>query len=450
MLFAITDIETTGSYASGNSITEVCVCLFDGEKIVDTWHSLIQPEGSIPRYITQLTGITDEMVCDAPKFEDVAVEIESFIGDAIFVAHNVNFDYSFMKKHFEEAGIVWNRNKLCTVRLSKKAFPGHPSYSLGSICRHFGIGNEARHRAKGDALATVELFQRIIEVLGIEELVDMSKRGSGEAFLPNNLEAQIFHDLPENAGVYYFQDGKGKIIYIGKARNIKKRIRSHFSGKLKSERRQAYFTEIHNISFQLTGTELIALILEDMEIKKYWPKYNRAQKQPIGKFGVYTYEDQAGAIRLCVKKVTNSAQPIRSFTSGQRARQWLFEFADENQIHYKYCGLPVTDQPADTVESHNELISQAIRKQNNVYGSFLIKGIGRTIDENSFVWVYDGRLKGVGYVPVEIGISNSETLEDYLTPIAHSSAIESVLRSHVEKCSGRDIIVLEDATTEKI
>ncbi|MFT4679952.1 MAG: DNA polymerase-3 subunit epsilon [Flavobacteriales bacterium] len=444
MLFAITDIETTGSYASGNCITEICVCLFDGEKVVDTWHSLIQPEGSIPRYITQLTGITDDMVCDAPRFEDVAVEIEAFIGDAIFVAHNVNFDYSFMKKHFEEAGIVWNKNKLCTVRLAKKAYPGHASYSLGNICVHFGIGNDARHRAKGDTLATVELFQKIIDVLGIDELIDMSKRGSGEAFLPNNLDSQVFHDLPENAGVYYFQDSKGKIIYIGKALNIKKRIRNHFSGKLKSERRQAYFTEIYNITYQLTGTELIALIMEDMEIKKHWPKYNKAQKTAIGKFGVYTYEDQARAIRLCVKKVTNSALPIRSFTSTERARQWLFEFADENQIHYKYCGLPVIDLPQGSVATHNEQITEAIRKQSNVDGSFLIKGIGRNVDENSFVWVYDGRLKGIGYVPAEVGISESSALEDYLTPIVHSSVIESILKSHIEKCSPRDIVVLKE------
>ncbi|MCB0761584.1 MAG: GIY-YIG nuclease family protein [Flavobacteriales bacterium] len=442
MLFAITDIETTGSYASGNSITEICVCLFDGKEVVDTWHSLIRPEGSIPPYIVQLTGITNEMVAEAPRFEEIATELETFIDDAIFVAHNVNFDYSFIKKHFEDCGMVWNRNKLCSVRLAKKAFPGLRSYGLGNLCSHFNIENAARHRATGDTLATVELMKLIVNEVGLEELHELARKGSGEAFLPNSVDTRTYLGLPESAGVYYFHDAKGKIIYIGKARNIKKRVRSHFS-RMQSERRQSFFKEIHDITFQLTGTELIALILEDHEIKRYWPRHNRAQKQAIGRFGIYTYEDQTGATRLVVKKVTNSAPPIKYFTSGHRARQWLFEFAEENHIHYKYCGLPFTEEPTEGVAEHNTKVDQALADQQSTLGSFLIKGRGRSYEEQSFVWVAEGLVKGIGFVPQDAQVTDTAQLEEYLTPIAHSGAIEAILRSFIERTPPREIVFLE-------
>jgi DNA polymerase-3 subunit epsilon len=191
---------------------------------------------------------------------------------------------------------------------------------------------------------------------------------------------------------------------------------------------------------------LLALIIEDQAIKKYWPKHNRAQKQPIGRFGIYTYEDQNGLLRLCVKRVTNSYKPIRSFTSGHRARQWLFEFADRNNIHYKYCGLPFVEEPEIDQEEHNSLVQVAIQDQSHLYGSFLIKGVGRTNDEQSFLWIDDGQLCGIGYVHETAQVMNIEDLTDFMTRVQHTSTIESILNAYLDKTPDIEIITLREPT----
>ena len=448
MLFAITDIETTGGFASGNSITEIAVCMHDGERIIDEWHSLIRPDKSIPQHIVALTGITDDMVYDAPTFEEIADSLDEFVGDAVFVAHNVNFDYSFIKNHYEQIGHRWNKKKLCTVRLSKKAFPGFRSYGLGNLCRQLEVNNESAHRAQGDARATAEIFSMIAAEMGLDGLDEALKRGSGEAFLPNHINAETFHALPEEPGVYYFIDNKGKIIYIGKANNIKGRVKQHFTGKMQSARRQGFLTEMHDIHYQLTGTELMALLIEDKEIKHYWPKYNRAQKFSSGRFGVYHYEDQRGYIRLGVQKASPTNSPIRAFSSAFRARQWLFEFADQFELAYEYCGLPAAEPSEIGQVEHNERVLAAIDKQNRLLGSFLIKGKGREFDEHSLIWIDNGQLRALGFVHRSIAIDHEDHIDTHLDSFPHSSTAEAILRMHLEKVSSRSIIVLAEPELE--
>src|SRR6185437_1998988 len=205
-MYAVVDIETTGGYASGNGITEIAIFLTDGKKVTDSFHSLINPECYIPSFITSLTGITNEMVQDAPTFEDIADEVENFTKDRVFVAHNVNFDYSFIKQEFSALGLKFERKKLCTVRLSRKIFPNLPSYSLGNLCGSLGIKIKDRHRAKGDAEATTKLLHLLVKGDN-ESFIDKSlKRTSRETLLPANLPKEDFEALPEEAGVYYFHD----------------------------------------------------------------------------------------------------------------------------------------------------------------------------------------------------------------------------------------------------
>jgi DNA polymerase III subunit epsilon len=446
VLFAITDIETTGGFASGNSITEIAICIHDGTRVINEWQSLIKPEGRIPNYITALTGIDDAMVEDAPTFEEVAETIEELTKDAIFVAHNVNFDYSFIKRHFEAIGTRWNRPKLCTVRLSKATFEGFKSYSLGNLCRQLEITNESAHRAMGDTRATVQLFERIIATAGIEAIETALKRGSGEAFLPNHIDAETYHSLPDDPGIYYFLNSKGKVIYVGKAKNIKTRVKQHFTGNMRSARRQAFLRDIHKIDHLLTGTELVALLIEDREIKRLWPEYNRAQKHSVGKFGIYSYFDQLGYTRLCVKKAQTTYPPIRAFTSAFHARQWLFKFADQYDIHYKFCGLPHSDEPELDVDEHNQLVNRGIDKQNHLFGSFLIKGKGREHKEESVIWVDNGQLKGVAFVSLDHQVTSESDLENIMEVVPHTGTTASILNAHLEKVSQRNIIILKEAT----
>ncbi len=221
-MYAIVDIETTGGYAANNAITEVAIVLHDGNRELKRYETLVNPAMTIPRYVQALTGITDEMVADAPYFNEIAPFIFEWLQGAVFVAHNVNFDYSFLKHQLKACGFDLDSKKLCTVRLSRKAFPGAPGYSLGKICAHLGISIPNRHRAGGDADATVLLLEKILAA-GAQEHINTMLRGKNkEQYLPLHLPAEQIERLPNRAGVYYFHDQKGKVIYVGKAKNLRK------------------------------------------------------------------------------------------------------------------------------------------------------------------------------------------------------------------------------------
>ncbi|MEL6943283.1 MAG: exonuclease domain-containing protein, partial [Bacteroidota bacterium] len=218
--YAIIDIETTGGKASRHRITEIAIVLHDGTQILDTWQSLINPECYIPQGITELTGITQEMVQDAPKFYEVAKKVVEMTEKAIFVAHNVRFDYGFIREEFRRLGYAYSRRQLCTVRLSRKAFPGLRSYSLGKLIKHFDIEVDARHRAMADTMATVELFEKILrKEEGEDQVKDLVNLGIKEALLPQNINIDFLHQLPEACGVYYMHDKGGNLVYVGKSIN---------------------------------------------------------------------------------------------------------------------------------------------------------------------------------------------------------------------------------------
>ncbi|MFM8912318.1 MAG: exonuclease domain-containing protein, partial [Flammeovirgaceae bacterium] len=314
-MYAIVDIETTGGYADNHRITEIAIYHYDGQRITDKFHTLLNPGRRVPSFITGLTGITDKMVEDAPEFSQVAEEILSRLKDRVFVAHNAHFDYSFLKKEFETAGMVWQTKKLCTVRLARKIIPGLESYGLGRLAESLGVKIPDRHRAGGDAQATVKIFDILVKRDNGGVIAKALKRNSGETILPPNLDKEEFDRLPAKAGVYYFLDGYGQVIYVGKAVNIKKRIAGHFTGEAREWNRSNIRNEIHHITYELTGSELIALILESQEIRRLWPKYNLAQKFKTEEWGVYDYEDRNGYLRFCVNVVSKGAKPLITFSS---------------------------------------------------------------------------------------------------------------------------------------
>jgi DNA polymerase III subunit epsilon len=291
--YAIIDVETTCGSAERERITEIAIVLHDGENILDTFTSLVNPERAIPYNITQITGITQEMVENAPKFYEIAKKIVEITQDAVFVAHNVRFDYGFVREEFRRLGYTFVRKQLCTVRLSRQAFPNLGSYSLGNLIQHFNIQVEARHRALADTLATTYIFQRILDLENGKTVTsDMINRGIKEANLPKNITLDRLHDLPELCGVYYMYDEVGKIVYIGKSINIQKRMFEHFADK--TEKGLKLFNSVHDIHYEVTGSELIALLLESAEIKKHLPRINRAQKKVYFPYIIFQYKDENG------------------------------------------------------------------------------------------------------------------------------------------------------------
>jgi DNA polymerase-3 subunit epsilon len=403
MLYAITDIETTGSHASGNSIIEIGVVLFDGVEVIREFSSLIDPGVRLPSYIVSLTGINDDMLEGAPPFHQIADELEETFEDAVFVAHNVNFDYSFIRAEFAAIGRNWNCPRLCTMRLARKAFPGFRSYGLGNLCTALDITNDQAHRALSDARAALEVFRNATVKFDDSELRKMIARTSGDVYLPPNLDTEVFNNLPESCGVYYLLNEKGKPVYIGKANNIRKRVRQHFTTNTDSKRMQAFMKEIHHIRTELTGTELIALLLEDAEIRKFWPAYNSAQKRKSPRVNIIRYTDQLGYNRLAMQISSRPTAAYKTFYSQHAARTWLGQLVSEFNIDPRLIGLNVFDLNATlpSAESHNETLEMAAKALTEREPSFVIKGSGRHENEISYVVVKNGQLCGYAFYPAD-------------------------------------------------
>lgn len=442
MLYAVVDIETTGSYAAANGITEIAIKIHDGHRVIESYETLINPYQHIPTHIQALTGIDNEMVANAPDFRQVADEIYNLLGDKIFVAHNVNFDYSFVHHHLAACGFNLNVKKLCTVRLSRKIFPGLPSYSLGKLCNSLSILLNNRHRAGGDADATAILLGMLIEKDQSNIINDTLKKTSKEQALPPNLQREEVDKLPNRPGVYYFKDEKGKTIYVGKAKQLKKRVCSHFTGNNISQQRQNFLKNIYSVDFQLCGTELIALILEAAEIKKHWPENNSAQKRFEQKYSLYHFEDQNGYLRLVIDKHKKNNDSIYSFNNLLDGHQLLKSIIKDNQLCEKLCfiqKLPAACSNQITgdcngacigLESkaiYNFRVKRAIKSLENLLPSFAIIDEGRDEDEKSCLWVENGKFYGMGYISKYSDINDLETLKFSITTYPSNDYIMSLL-----------------------
>lgn len=415
--YAIVDIETTGGRASRHRITEIGIVRFDGEKILDTYETLINPECNIPAGITELTGITQEMVSNAPKFHEVARKIVEMTEGAVFVAHNVRFDYEFLREEFRRLGFTYSRRKLCTVRLSRKVFPGLPSYSLGKLIVHFGITVNARHRALADAAATTELLQMALSGENSQDEVNtLVNMGIKETRLPKNLSIEKIQDLPEECGVYYFHDQLGNVVYVGKSTNIRKRIAQHFADT--TSKGTEIRKQVADITYEETGSELVALLLESDEIKKLQPNINRAARAYRFSHAIHTYINDRGY--RCFDVVRNTAQArkeldvISEYPSITRAKGRLDYVRKQLELcsafthlfptksacfhyHLKQCRGACAGK--EEVAIYNDRADMAMEYLRTVFDSdFLLVDQGRNLNEKAVVLVREGKYQGFCFV----------------------------------------------------
>jgi DNA polymerase-3 subunit epsilon len=445
-VYAIVDIETTGGNASSGAITEIAIILHNGSEVEGSYHTLVNPGCEIPRYITALTGINTEMLKDAPAFSEVAPVINQLLSSRVFVAHNVNFDYSFIRHNLLQCGIDWESTKLCTVRLSRKIFPGHPSYSLGNICRKLGIIINDRHRAKGDATATAQLFSMMLEEDKQGIIAKMLKKGSREAYLPMHLPVSDIDQLPHSPGVYYFHDQKQKVIYVGKAKNLRKRVTSHFSNNSSSRKKQELIRNVHRISFTLCGTEFTASVMESLEIKKLWPQYNYSQKNREFSFGLFRYEDQQGRQRLGIGPMKKNLTPVFQFHILSDGHRLLWRLVREFKLCPKLCFLQkegdcigIAEQYCDgaceqheSIPSYNERVEKAVSGLRMELPNFAIVEQGRDPDEKAYMLLEEGKFYGLGFIPSEEKIIDREQLKKFITPYPENEYVRSLILRHAE------------------
>ncbi|WP_303311481.1 exonuclease domain-containing protein [Hymenobacter sp. BT730] len=481
-MYAIIDLETTGGQPAQDRITEIAIFIHDGEKVVDQFDTLLNPGRPIPFFISQLTGITDDMVRDAPKFHEVARKVVEMTEGCVFVAHNVRFDYSFMKKEFADLGFNYSRKTLCTVRLSRSLIPGQPSYSLGKLCQNIGIPLNGRHRAAGDAAATAILFDRLLKITQQEEALtnpaispadtlaalDISAPAGNRpaakqpsprkvkavqdaiktALLPPNITPQKVAELPQSAGVYYFHNEQGEVIYVGKSINIYKRIQQHFAVDYKSRKSIEFKNSISDITWELTGSELVALLYESHEIKRMKPLYNRQQRRSVFPAGIFLRTDEQGYKHLYYGRADDHAEshPLIALGNQYKAKGFLFHKVAKFNLCQKLCDLYKTQGSCfdyqvhrckgaclglEPPEEYNQRVEEAIESFTYEHGSFVVMGQGRHESEKSLVVVENGRYLGFGYVDDTFTARRLDDFKLAITRYNDNKDVQQIIRQYL-------------------
>jgi len=456
-LYAVVDIETTGGKYNEEGITEIAIYKFDGLKVVDQFISLVNPEKAIQPFVVNLTGINNDMLRNAPKFYEVARRIVEITEDCVLVAHNAKFDYRILRTEFKRLGFDFERRSLCTVELSKKLIPGQDSYSLGKLVRALGIPLSDRHRASGDAQATVKLFKMLlakdIEKNILKDAVKLEPKRQVDTRL-----VYILEDLPGITGVYYFHNAEGDIIYIGKSKNIKKRVTQHFTSEHHKARQIQ--KEVSTVSFEATGNELAALLKENQEIKHNKPKFNKALKKNIFSHALYHATDENGYINLKIGRA-GKKNSITTFSSLKRAKNVLEKWVEKYELCQKLChlengsgvcfnqtikkcdGACVGDESA---ESYNEKVRTLIDHHSYKNQHMLVIDRGREIDEKSALLVEDGEFKGIGYFNLNHQINNIDIIRSIITPMKNDRDAQHIIQSYLRRNSRLKIVQLDPLT----
>jgi DNA polymerase-3 subunit epsilon len=444
-LYAIVDIETTGGKYNEEGITEIAIHKYDGHQVVDSFISLVNPEREIQPFVVNLTGINNNMLRNAPKFYEVAKRIIEITSDCIIVAHNSSFDYRILSTEFRRLSFDYQRQTLCTVELSKKLIPDLESYKLGKLCRTLGIPVTDRHRANGDAIATMKLFKMLLDKDVKKTIITNTiKQGSINKLDPKL--ATIVENLPTSTGVYYIHKADGKIIYIGKSKNIKKRVNQHFTKtNAKSKKIQL---QVAAVTYEETGSELFASLKESEEIKQNRPIFNRALKRSVFTHELFSFKDNEGYINLKIDKADGRKKAITTFVNTQSAKSFLFNAIEKYMLCQKLTGLYNVKKSCfnytikacngaciqkESPEIYNKRVQQLIAYNNFENKTFVLIDKGRETDEHSAFFIENGVFKGLGFFNLNYQINTIEVLQSIITPMENNRDIQHIIKSYLRK-----------------
>ena len=392
------------------------------------------------------------MLRNAPKFHEVAKRILEITEDTIFVAHNTSFDYRVLKTEYNRLGYNFKRNTLCTLELSKKLILDVNSYSLGKLTKQLGIPLTQRHRASGDALATVKLFKLLLDKDLDKNIIIKNIKNTSKSNLPNKLN-EILDELPSSTGIYYLHNKNSEIIYIGKSKNIKKRVNQHFTGKDRKSQKLQINTV--TVSYDETGSELIALLKESNQVKLHKPIFNRKLRKTIYPYGLYKSIDKNNYINLSISKIMSGKDPLTTFKNMNNALSFLNKIINKNDLCQKLCGVYKSNNNCfrysinecygaciniEKPDQYNERIYKAIKYLNFENKNFAIIDKGRNIDESSFVLVENGLFIGLGYFNLNFQINNIKVLKKIIISMEHNKDNQQIIQSFLRKAKGIKIL----------
>ena len=444
-MYAILDIETTGGKYNEEGITEIAIYKFDGHEVVDQFISLVNPERDIQPFVVNLTGINSNMLRNAPKFYEVAKRIVEITEGCVVVAHNAQFDKRILTTEFKRLGFEYDRETLCTVELAKTLIPDLPSYSLGKLVRSLGIPVTDRHRASGDALATVKLFKLLLSKDVEKTIIKEFLRKHPKLQLEPKL-IDIIAEMPSETGVYYIYNKDGNIIYIGKSKNIKKRINQHFTGTdRKSKKIQL---QVATVTYDATGSELIALLKESHEIKQNKPIFNRALRRTLFSHALYSSTDDNGYINLTIDIADGRKRSITTFSNRQSAKDFLHRAVETYSLCLKLSGLEKTLNSCfkyelkecegacvneENTKHYNGRVNQFIEKYSYKNQNMIIIDKGRKVDERSAILIENGVFKGYGFYDLNHQLNNIDILKSIIISMENNRHTQHIIQSYLRK-----------------
>ena len=448
MQYVIIDIETTGGNPKNSKITEIAMYKVENNQVIDEFVTLVNPETPIPYFIVRLTGISDQMVRNAPTFPEIAKKIIDFTEGCIFVAHNVGFDYSMVRAEFKSLGYTYARPTLCTVKLGRVIIPGHKSYSLGNITKDLGIYIDGRHRAGGDAFATVQLFQ-LLHTKNIEIVQRMISRNEHSKELHPKFDQETIQEIPAKTGVYLFYNEFNQIIYIGKSKHIRKRVIQHL-GNTKTKKGSKMRAEITRIEFELTGSEVVALLRESQLIKKYTPIYNRKLRKNLFPLGLFNTTDEKGYIQLEIGNLSKKNQlPITVFQSLPEAKKYLHSKVKQYRLCQKLTQLYPSQHECfgyqineckgaciekESTEEYNERVSNLINTLKFNQSDFIIIEQGRTKTEKAVILIQNETYRGFSFIPANYLEHPFEKWEDKIAFEKEDRDAKQIIQSYLRHC----------------
>ena len=443
-MYAIIDVETTGGSPSIDRIIEIAVIVYDGVNVIGQYSSLVNPHRNIDKYVTQLTGLTDKMVKHAPAFEDIQDKILEMTEGNIFVAHNVKFDYGMIRSEFKRIGVDFVRKHIDTVTLSQKVLPGFTSYSLGSLCDSLGIIIENRHRALGDAEATVKLLEVILKQTSSKKHIEIElNQGIDPTILPPNITLGEIEKLPEEPGVFYFRDMDDNILYIDGSKNVRREVIKFFN-KVEGLPEKVQVQTITQIDYHAAGSELIARLWAYHELRELAPLFNKKPKDYKFSHGIFLTTDADGFRHLKVDKLDfEEGEVALKFQGKGTAIKVLHKIITEGHLQVQFSLLrKMTDpeQRENFKKAYNDKIERAVRKYLYKNSNFFIVGDGRRPDENSVVWIENSNYRGYGYICPELTEITVENLMASIKPQTDDLEIQKIIRQELRKGKGMRLI----------
>lgn len=453
-MYAIVDVETTGGKYDEEGITEIAIYQYNGHSITDQFISLINPERPIQPFVANLTGINEKMLRNAPKFYEVAKRIVEITTNCVLVAHNASFDYRMLRTEFDRLGFDFDRETLCTVELSKKLLPEVESYKLGRLVRSLGIPLSDRHRAAGDARATVELLKLLLNKDGEKEIIKKQIKSITSQKKPKHL-LRLIENTPAKLGVYYLHNQKGDIIYIGKSKNMKRRVGQHLGGNGKKALKIQL--ETTSVSTEETGSELLALLKEMDEIRLHKPKHNRMFKNQFVRFGLATGISSDGYRFFRLEHLNDRGVYVTTFKNLNRARKLLLHFADKFSLCLKHLSMDKKEGACshhaldkcmgaclgnESAETYNLRAEQLIEHLGFPHPNMVLVDKGRSPEEQSVILIEDNKVSGFGYVGLNHQIAHLDVLRNLIYPLPDSREARHLIQSHLRKDKGLRVIKL--------